>query len=241
MDESRITLVGVGAYYPQWKQEFLEILQSKTPGPFQQNGDQVLFTDQKSNCELNLEHITPDLSIHLFVARRHETGKTACCAFVFLLMILLLIVGGWRFLLLDTSLLAFFLFAVIIVAISYNRDQPNVKKFVEAIAQEAWQRVQVELNRQQLFAQEQPHGYQSSQRPVGKIFPQSTNPAASYRLPDEDYLLSPEAARIAAIPSQPGQKKSVTKPEIAEYCPHCGFRRQPGASFCANCGSTLTI
>jgi hypothetical protein len=236
MVENPITIEGAGPYFPAWKSEFTDILRSKTLGTVTQSGDQVVVAGPRFGCELNLERDNDDVLIHVFPSQfqNHRSGgATAVCC---LLALIFLFFGGWMFW--SLTLVCLLIVVAILVGTSFSRGNPNLVGVISALAKAAWQRVQIDIE----YAQKGTPAGKAVQVPNtrAKIPPSKPlQPPESYRLPDEDYLLSPQAAKIAATPASPARNVLRGDQPTPTYCPYCGERRQTGANFCAKCGAAL--
>jgi hypothetical protein len=241
MDNSVITIANVGPYYTAWKQEFIEELESNSSSTkIEHKGDQININGQRHTIDLKIDHSTSDVAIHVSTNHRHGNGGGAGWVIFFLLMIFLLFFGGlWFMWFLGPFWLIFFV--IIIIGASSNHEEPDVKKIVGTIAENAWQEVQSHQDKVTQAPIPQVNQVTVQQTQVNKVQNQAVKTESLNRLPDEVYLLSPEAAKIAATPEITTQKGSKVNEPVPLYCPYCGARRQTGANFCANCGSSLAV
>ena len=136
-----------------------------------------------------------------------------------------------------------FLFAFLIFGIGFGRDEPDFQGRIRTIAENVWHTlcenrgdtfnrgVGFNVSRNAPTILRAPQLNLKTPRSVGNI----------YRLPDEAYLLSPEATKIAATPAVPVKGHNSSEMLLTLYCPYCGTRRRPEANFCENCGSALAV
>ena len=237
MDDNVITLPGAGPYYASWKHEFVDSLENTYKAKVEVHDDKMKIAGQKHTYELTLDHGTSDVNIHLSMTHLH--GHGGGFGIGFFLLLLLLFFGGWGFWFIGPFW--FILFLVIIIGATSSTDDETLAGQLGRIARETWHKVQDNLD----AAKQVPKKLEVvSQSPVmANVIQQNaaTKVVGYSRLPDEVYLLSPEAARAAATPTVPESGQPKVNESVPLYCPYCGTRRQDGGNFCTNCGSALTV